>query len=133
HSGGAAPRHLGDLPLPWQGDERVYNPDFVVVDTDGALWVIETKADDTAEDADVRAKREAAMQWAAHVSALTGEPWSYLFVTESDIATVRESGSALKQRALARWGLTRRESSLRGCRMLLSVRAANEPAPLQRR
>jgi type III restriction enzyme len=91
----------GDLPLPWQGNERAYNPDFVVVDTTGDRWVLETKADDTASDVEVVAKREAARQWAAHVTALTDERWGYLFVTETDIVRSRGSWVALKQRALA--------------------------------
>jgi type III restriction enzyme len=90
----------GDLPLPWQGDERAYNPDFVVVDNASAHWVLETKADDMADHAEVAAKREAARQWAAHVTALTGEAWGYLLVTETDIASSRGSWAALKQRAL---------------------------------
>jgi type III restriction enzyme len=65
----------GDLPLGWAGDEPAYNPDFIVVDKVGIHWVIEGKADDTAKTPDVVAKRDAAIRWAAHVSAITGAAW----------------------------------------------------------
>jgi type III restriction enzyme len=90
-----------DLPLPWQGNARAYNPDFIVVDDHDARWVVETKADDSAADAAVIAKREAAMQWANHVSALTAETWRYMFVTETDLAKAKSSWAVLKRLALA--------------------------------
>ena len=89
----------GDLPLAWAGDARAYNPDFIVVDVAGTHWVVEGKADDTANDTDVIAKRDAAFRWAVHVSAATGTPWRYLFVRESDIETAKGSWAVLKRLA----------------------------------
>ena len=89
----------GDLPLGWAGDERAYNPDFIVVDKVGIHWVIEGKADDTAKTPDVVAKRDAAIRWAAHVSAITGTAWRYVFVRESDIKTAKGSWAVLKRLA----------------------------------
>ncbi len=56
-------------------------------------------ADDTATNADVLAKREAAIRWAAHVTALTGTTWRYLFVREADILTAKGSWAALRRLA----------------------------------
>ena len=92
---------VGDLPLPWRGGERHYNPDFIVEDTDGIHWVIEGKRDSDADAADVKAKREAARRWANYVTAQSGEQWRYLFVTEADIARAKGSWVALRQLALA--------------------------------
>lgn len=64
-------------------------------------WVIEGKADDTAKDAAVLAKQKAAINWANHVSAITGKQWRYMFATESDIGTAMGSWAALKKLSLA--------------------------------
>ncbi len=90
-----------DLPLPWQGNTRAYNPDFIVVDSANLHWVVEGKSDDSAKDADVVAKSEAARHWANHVTSITGVQWRYVFVTESDIAKAKGSWSALKRLSLA--------------------------------
>jgi type III restriction enzyme len=92
---------VGDLPLPWRGGGRHYNPDFIVEDTDGIHWVIEGKRDSDADAVEVKAKRTAAQQWANYVTGKTGEQWRYLFVTESDIRTAKGSWVALRQHALA--------------------------------
>ena len=85
----------GDLPLPWQGGG--YNPDFIVRDDAGAFWVIEGKSDRDIANEDVVAKRKAANQWANHVRTHMGVPWHYMFVSERDIKTAKESWPALKR------------------------------------
>ncbi len=89
----------GDLRLPWRSTGEEYNPDFVVVETDGSRWVVEGKRDTDADRADVKAKAEAARRWANHVSAETGEKWGYLFALESDIRAAKGSWPALKRLA----------------------------------
>lgn len=66
-----------------------YFPDFIVIDTDGVHWLVETKADAAAaNDLDVAAKKQAAEQWviAVNESKLFGT-WRYLLVTESNISS----------------------------------------------
>lgn len=64
-----------------------YYPDFIVMDTAGVHWLVETKSDAAAaNDADVAAKKAAAEEWveAVNESRLFGT-WCYLLITETDI------------------------------------------------
>jgi type III restriction enzyme len=91
----------GDLPILWSGAGREYNPDFIVVETDGIHSIVEVKMDKEMEATDVKAKREAARRWANHVSAddkLT-ETWRYLLVSETNVKTAKGSWSALRKLA----------------------------------
>jgi len=89
---------IGDLPILWSDAGNWYNPDFVAVETDGTHWIVEVKADNEMESADVQAKKEAAKRWANHVSAdpSVGATWRYLLVSESQIKTAKDSWIALK-------------------------------------
>lgn len=53
---------------------RSYYPDFVAVDKQGTRWLLETKGQETDE---VKHKDNAAMQWCANASQLTGTSWKY--------------------------------------------------------
>ena len=64
-----------------RGNLRQYYPDFVVVDTDGAYHLVETKG---REDIDVRNKDEAARAWAEAATKLTGSDWRYVKVLQVD-------------------------------------------------
>lgn len=88
----------GDLPILWSSAGRDYNPDLVVVETDGTHWLVEVKMDKEMTSAEVQAKRNAAQRWANHVNAdqAAGARWRYLLVAERDIADAKESWSALK-------------------------------------
>ena len=90
--------HTGDLPILWTSGGREYNPDFIVVDTDGNHWIVEVKADKEMTSGVVEEKREAAKRWANHVSD-DGRAgiWRYLLVSESDIVTAKRSWEALKK------------------------------------
>jgi type III restriction enzyme len=71
--------HRNDLPIAWEDGN--YNPDFIVVDTEGIHWVVEVKADNEMTSEQVQAKRLAAQQWSQHVTAdpkLNGTKWRYL-------------------------------------------------------
>jgi type III restriction enzyme len=90
--------HVGDLPILWNSAGQQYNPDFIVIETDGTHWVVEVKMDKEMSSETVQSKREAAIRWANHVSAdvLVGTTWSYLLVSEADVTTAKGSWAALK-------------------------------------
>jgi type III restriction enzyme len=90
--------HINELPILWNSGGQQYNPDFIVIESDGTHWVVEVKMDKEMTSEDVQGKREAAMRWANHVSAdeTVGTNWRYLLVSESDITTAKGSWPALK-------------------------------------
>ncbi|MEJ7567438.1 MAG: hypothetical protein WKF41_04150 [Gaiellaceae bacterium] len=91
-----------DLEIAWEGGN--YYPDFLAVDSDNTHWVIEVKSDNEAGSIDVKAKRQAALRWANHVSAapkINGIKWRYLFVREADVAAAKGSWPALKGLGIA--------------------------------
>lgn len=63
------------------GNLRYYYPDWVVADTGGILYLVETKG---REDLDVQNKDRAAVIWADSATALTGHIWQYVKVLQSD-------------------------------------------------
>ena len=89
---------IGDLPILWNGAGNWYHPDFIAVESEGTHWIVEVKADNELESADVQSKRQAARRWANHVSAdpSLGVRWRYLLVSESQIQTAKGSWAALK-------------------------------------
>jgi len=90
--------HIGELPILWNSAGQEYNPDLIVIDTDGTHWVVEVKADDAMGSDVVKGKRDAARRWANYVTAdeKVGVAWRYLLVSETDIETARGSWAALK-------------------------------------
>jgi type III restriction enzyme len=60
---------------------RNYYPDFVAVDGHGTHWLIETKGAETEE---VSFKDRAASTWCENASSLTGIPWRYLKVKQTE-------------------------------------------------
>ncbi|WP_442727648.1 DEAD/DEAH box helicase [Streptomyces pseudogriseolus] len=71
---------------------KKYYPDFIVLDAQGTYWVVEGKANDRANDAEVLEKKRAAEDWARFVRDY-GEfgTWRYLFATET---TVKQSNNS---------------------------------------
>jgi type III restriction enzyme len=70
--------------IEWEGGR--YFADFIAVGTNGDMWLIEGKADDSANDADVVAKRAAAEAWIETVNeAGVYGTWHYVFATEATI------------------------------------------------
>ena len=63
------------------GNLRHYEPDFVAVTTDKVNRLVETKG---LEDTNVAHKDRAAKLWCENATRLTGEPWEYLKVRETD-------------------------------------------------
>jgi type III restriction enzyme len=90
--------HINDLPILWNSSGQSYNPDLIVIDSDGTHWVVEVKMDKEMNSGEVRGKRDAAMRWANHVTAdeKVGVQWRYLLVSETDVETARGSWGALK-------------------------------------
>lgn len=65
-----------------------YFPDFVALDTNGVLWIIEGKAEKGRDDAVVQAKRKAAEALVRRLvaeDAYAGQRWGYLIAYEQDI------------------------------------------------
>lgn len=92
---------IGDLTIAW-GMGQNYNPDFLIAEPNGIRILLEVKADNQMLAADVQAKRESAKTWVNYVNGLEetqgrGERWSYLLVSESDIAQTNGSWDALKR------------------------------------
>lgn len=90
--------HINELPILWNSGGQQYNPDFIVIESDGTHWVVEVKMDKEMSSGDVQGKREAAIRWANHVSADegVGATWRYLLVSETDISTAKGSWTTLK-------------------------------------
>lgn len=73
-----------------------YFPDFIALDTKGAHWLIESKADDHANDESVLRKKAAGETWARAVRDEEDfGTWRYMFATESDIKQAAGSWNAL--------------------------------------
>lgn len=70
-------------------DHLEYQPDFVT-ETDGAIYMLEPKAKNQMADADVLAKRDAAVKWCQHASehaaTCKGKPWKYVLIPHDVIA-----------------------------------------------
>ena len=70
-------------------DQLEYQPDFVA-ETAKAIYMLEPKQREKLPDADVLAKRDAAVKWCAHASdhsaTCGGKPWRYLLIPHDEIA-----------------------------------------------
>ena len=77
----------------------VYHPDFIVATRD-KVFLIETKGDDKKNDANVRQKQTATIEWIKKVNALDGahrmnRTWEYVLVAEHDFYSLCGSGATL--------------------------------------
>jgi type III restriction enzyme len=72
------------------GQHPEYQPDFVA-ETDSMIYMLEPKEKDKLEDADVIAKRDAAVEWCTHASeyskSIGGKPWKYVLVPHDAVAS----------------------------------------------
>jgi type III restriction enzyme len=91
--------HIGELPILWNSAGQEYNPDLIVIESDGIHWVVEVKMDKEMTSEDVKGKREAARRWANYVTAdrTAGVAWRYLLLSESDVETAKGSWPAMKK------------------------------------
>ena len=62
------------------GNLRYYEPDFVVLTSDGTHYIVETKG---LEDTNVVNKDRAAKLWCENTTKLTGHPWAYLKILQT--------------------------------------------------
>ena len=62
------------------GNLRYYEPDFIVLASDGTHYIVETKG---LEDTNVANKDRAAQLWCENATRLTGKPWAYLKVLQT--------------------------------------------------
>jgi type III restriction enzyme len=71
------------------GSHHEYQPDFVA-ETNDLIYMCETKARNEMHDAEVLAKKEAAVKWCANASefsaANVGKPWKYVLIPHDIIA-----------------------------------------------
>lgn len=65
--------------------QRQYEPDFIVIDSEGVHWIVEGKRDSDMTSPVVIAKRDAAEAWVKTVNASdeVHETWAYLLASES--------------------------------------------------
>lgn len=88
-----------------------YFPDFVV-ETKTGKYICEVKADSEAEDADVRDKAEAAIEWCEVVTAEEAKakhkPWRYVFVKESQIDEALEFDVAVAKFTMKKKGASKK-------------------------
>ena len=70
-------------------DHPEYQPDFVA-ETVECIYMLEPKAANQMEDADVIAKRDAAVKWckraSEHADSYGGKPWKYVLIPHDAIA-----------------------------------------------
>jgi type III restriction enzyme len=70
-------------------DHFEYQPDFVAETADG-IYMLEAKARNDMQDAEVQAKKEAAVQWCSHATthsaSHSGKPWMYLLVPHDAVS-----------------------------------------------
>lgn len=70
-------------------DHHEYQPDFVA-ETADCIYMLEPKAANNMSDADVLAKRDAAVKWCKQASEYTssceGKPWQYVLIPHDAIA-----------------------------------------------
>jgi type III restriction enzyme len=62
------------------GNLRYYEPDFVVLTSEGMHYIVETKG---LEDTNVPNKDRAAQLWCENTTRLAGKPWAYLKVLQT--------------------------------------------------
>jgi type III restriction enzyme len=60
---------------------RYYEPDFVALTTDGVHHIVEAEG---LEDVSVANKERAARLWCQNTTRLTGKPWTYLNVLQTE-------------------------------------------------
>jgi type III restriction enzyme len=68
------------------GNLRYYEPDFVVLTSDGTHYIVETKG---LEDVNVANKDRAAQLWCENAARLTGRLWAYLKVLQTEFSRLQ--------------------------------------------
>ncbi|GHB52903.1 DEAD/DEAH box helicase [Mongoliitalea lutea] len=72
----------------WANNSKQYYPDFVV-ETADAIYMVETKASDQLNTAEVLDKKKAALRYCKYASEFTvpngGKPWKYLLIPHDEV------------------------------------------------
>ncbi len=72
----------------WKHNSKLYHPDFVV-ETQEAVYIVETKKEGDIETSDVQEKSEAALQYCKHATDFTsqnsGKPWKYILIPHNAV------------------------------------------------
>ena len=73
----------------WMGDHPEYQPDFVA-ESEGMIYMVETKARNEMDDQEVLAKKEAAIRWCGQASdyarSYDGKHWEYLLIPHDAVS-----------------------------------------------
>lgn len=73
----------------WDNNARRYEPDFIV-ETDDTIYMLEPKRSDLLEDAEVLAKKAAALRYCKYATEYTGKhggkPWKYGLIPHNEIS-----------------------------------------------
>jgi type III restriction enzyme len=73
----------------WNGDHPEYQPDFVA-ESNEVIYMLEPKRRSEMDDAEVLAKKDAAVKWCQHASEYMqrngGKPWGYILMPHDEIA-----------------------------------------------
>ncbi|MBU4414059.1 MAG: DEAD/DEAH box helicase family protein [Proteobacteria bacterium] len=72
----------------WNHNSRRYHPDFVV-ETDSAIYLVETKKESDVDSSDVQEKARAAVQYCTHATEFTarngGKLWKYILIPHNAV------------------------------------------------
>ena len=72
----------------WNNNSKQYYPDFVV-EADDCIYLVETKASDQMEAADVLSKKTAALKYCKYATQFTtangGKPWKYMLIPHNEV------------------------------------------------
>jgi len=73
----------------WDNNSKRYEPDFIV-ETEDTIYMIETKAANEIQNADVLAKKSAAEKYCRYATEYTlvngGKPWKYLLIPHNEVS-----------------------------------------------
>lgn len=88
----------------WGADNPEYQPDFVA-ETQDRIFMMEPKASNQMTDAEVLAKRDAAVRWCqqatGHTSGHDGKPWAYVLIPHDVIAENMTLDGLMRQYSIA--------------------------------
>lgn len=91
----------GQFQIYWKSglDSKEYIPDFVV-ETEGSIWLVETKAGKDLKDPEVLAKADAAFEWCKHATDYTlqhnGKHWRYVMIPHDEVVESKKLADFLR-------------------------------------
>ena len=91
----------GQFQIYWKSglDSKEYIPDFVV-ETEGSIWLVETKAGKDLKDPEVLAKADAAFEWCKHATDYAlqhnGKHWRYVLIPHDEVTESKKLADFLR-------------------------------------